>query len=90
MDNDKWINQIFVDLKEFLKENLDNDEKEKLLLGTFKNISVDVDDIDKYFVNNDYQKLFFNFIKNLDYNIPHSIYMKIDISKMMQHALITL
>lgn len=94
-DNDKLINQIFIDLKTYLKNNLNETEieKERSFLETSK-ISDFIDDmmtdVDKYFMNDNHHKLFFKFLRNLDYDIPHSVYVNIDIIKMMQHALITL
>lgn len=86
MNNDEWIDKIFNDFCLYLINNIEKKDYHKLFFDTYKL----QEDIDKYFINNNFQEIYFSFLKNIEYDIPHSIFIKIDISKLLQHALIKL
>lgn len=90
---DELIDQIFIDFRKYCKDNLSSKKKKEILNNTMSMSSLDddVDEFTKYF-NNSYEgeQFFFSFIKNIKYDIPHSIYINLDIIKMLQHALLTI
>ena len=90
---DELIDQIFIDFRKYCKSNLNSKKKSEILNNTMSMSSLDddVDEFSKYF-NNSYEgeQFFFLFVQNLDYDIPHSVYISLDIIKLLQHALLTI
>ncbi len=90
---DELIDQIFIDFRKYCKSNLSSKKKKEILNNTMSMSSLDddVDEFTKYF-NNSYEgeQFFFSFVQNLDYDIPHSVYISLDIIKFLQHALLTI
>ena len=90
---DELIDQIFIDFRKYCKDHLSTKKKSEILNNTLSMSSLDddVDEFSKYF-NNSYEgeQFFFSFVQNLDYDIPHSVYISLDIIKLLQHALLTI
>ena len=90
---DELIDQIFIDFRKYCKDNLSSKKKKEILNNTMSMSSLDdeVDEFTKYF-NNSYEgeQFFFSFVQNIKYDIPHSVYINLDIIKLLQHALLTI
>jgi|688.fasta_scaffold2626143_1 hypothetical protein len=90
---DELIDQIFIDFRKYCKSSLSSKKKKEILNNTMSMSSLDddVDEFTKYF-NNSYEgeQFFFSFVQHLDYDIPHSVYISLDIIKLLQHALLTI
>ncbi len=92
-NKDELIDQIFIDFRKYCKSNLSSKKKKEILNNTMSmsSLDADVDEFSKYF-NNSYEgeQFFFSFVQNIDYDIPHSVYISLDIIKLLQHALLTI
>jgi len=88
----KNIDDIFKDFKSYLKVKLNakltNEYINDILIETCKIKSSD--EFDNYFYDNTIYNLFFSFVKESENEIPHSLYVKIDITKLVQHAFLTI
>ena len=93
MEKNELIDKIFIDFRNYCKNNLNFEKKTEILNNTMSisSLNDEVDEFNKYF-NNSYEgeQVFFSFIKNLDYDIPHSVYINLNIIKLLQHALLTI
>jgi hypothetical protein len=92
-DKDELIDQIFIDFRQYCNDNLSSKKRTEILNNTISmsSLDYDVDEFSKYF-NNSYEgeQFFFSFVKNIEYDIPHSVYISLDIIKLLQHALLTI
>lgn len=84
---------IFEDFCQYLSTKIDKKNIDIILDSYIKNIYFNYHDFTDGYFDNELIKLtkfFYNFINDVSYFIPHSIYQQIDIKKMIEHALITI
>jgi hypothetical protein len=86
-------NKIFEDFCDYLSLKINKKDIDSVLDYYVKNNYYNFHEYDDGYFDNEVInmiKFFYDFICTVEYSIPHSVYQKIDIKKMIEHALISI